>query len=80
MSFTSFLDKSRGQYFRRVWGGPDPLFPPSGTPMAISDVFEVKNKDKMAAELNTVDLIARRNISFNFLDHLLPTLHFIADD
>ena len=47
---------------------------------AISDVFEVKNKDKMAAELNTVALIARRNILFNFLDHLLPTLHFIADD
>eukprot|EP00795_Rhopilema_esculentum_P005760 gene5760-11035_t len=48
--------------------------------LAISDVFEVKSKDKMAAELNTVALIARRNISFNFLDHLLPTLHFIADD
>lgn len=27
MIFTSFLDKSRGPYLRKV-GGPDPLFPP----------------------------------------------------
>ena len=34
----------------------------------------------MVAELNKVALIARRNISLYFLDYLLPTLHFIADD
>ena len=32
------------------------------------------------AELNTVALIARKNISFNVLDQLLSTLHYIADD
>ena len=30
------------------------------------------------AELNTVDLIARRNIPFNCVNYLLPTLKFIA--
>ena len=32
------------------------------------------------AKLNTVALIARKNISFNVLDQLLSTLHYIADD
>ena len=32
------------------------------------------------AELNTVALIATKNISFNVLDKLLSTLHYIADD
>lgn len=34
----------------------------------------------MKAELNVVALIARKNISFNFLDSLVATLHGIADD
>ncbi|CAK8686675.1 unnamed protein product [Clavelina lepadiformis] len=32
------------------------------------------------AELNTVALIARRNISFNFMSYMVPTLKHIASD
>ena len=42
--------------------------------------MEINNFDKVKAELNSVALIARRNVSFNFLDHLMETLHSIADD
>ena len=31
-------------------------------------------------ELKTVALMARRNVPLRFLDHLLETLHFVADD
>jgi hypothetical protein len=40
----------------------------------------VRNHNTVKAELNVVALIARKNISFNFLDSLLETLHGIADD
>ena len=32
------------------------------------------------AELNTVALIARRNMPFNFLQYLIPTLKHVASD
>ena len=35
----------------------------------------VKDYDTVKAELNVVELIAKRNISFNFLDSLPETLH-----
>ena len=34
----------------------------------------------MKVELNTVALMARGNVPLRFLDHLLETLHFVADD
>ena len=40
----------------------------------------VTNHNTVKAELNVVVLIARKNISFNFMDSLLETLHEIADD
>ena len=40
----------------------------------------VTNLSTIKAELNVVALIARKNISFNFLDSLLETLRGIADD
>lgn len=46
----------------------------------IGTFFETKNFGKMKAELNAVALIARRNLSLNLMDHLVDTLHFIADD
>lgn len=39
-----------------------------------------KNSATVKAELNVVALIARKNISLNFLDSLVNTLHGIADD
>ena len=41
---------------------------------------ESLNRNKVKAELNTVALMARKNIPLRFLDHLLETLHFVADD
>lgn len=38
------------------------------------------NVSTIKAELNTVALIARKNIPFNVLDQLTATLHHIADD
>ena len=40
----------------------------------ITDVNPIK------AELNVVALIARRNVSFSFVTHLLEMLHFVAND
>ena len=41
---------------------------------------ESLNRNKVKAELNTVALMARRSEPLRFLDHLLETLHFVADD
>jgi len=41
---------------------------------------ESLNRNKVKAELNTVALMARRSVPLRFLDHLLETLHFVADD
>ena len=47
-----------------------------------SQVFEkfFKSDDCIKAELNTVALVARRNISFHFVPHLLSTLKYSATD
>eukprot|EP00795_Rhopilema_esculentum_P001760 gene1760-16243_t len=50
------------------------------TNKSLNTFFEVKNDDKIKAELSTVALIARRNLPLNFLDHLMETLNFVADD
>ena len=50
------------------------------TNKSLNTFFEVKNADRIKAELNTVALIARRNLPLNFLDHLMETLHFVAGD
>ena len=42
--------------------------------------FTMTNASTIKAELNTVALIARKNIPFNALDQLMETLHHIADD
>ena len=39
-----------------------------------------KESPMIKAELNVVALIAQKNVSFNFLDSLLQTLHGIAED
>ena len=35
---------------------------------------------KIKAELNTVALITRKNVSSNFLDSLMETLHYFASE
>ena len=47
---------------------------------SMTSFTNVRDPDTVKAELNVVALIARKNISFNFLDSLLETLHGIADD
>eukprot|EP00112_Aurelia_sp_Birch-Aquarium-sp1_P014236 Seg306.6 transcript_id=Seg306.6/GoldUCD/mRNA.D3Y31 product="Zinc finger protein 862" protein_id=Seg306.6/GoldUCD/D3Y31 len=42
--------------------------------------IEVSSYPKIKAELNAVALVARKNLSFNFLDQLIETLHFVAND
>ena len=41
---------------------------------------ESLNRNKVKAELNTVALTARSNVPLRFLDHLLETLYFLADE
>ncbi len=40
----------------------------------------IKSRKNDQADLDVVFLIARKNVSFNFLDSLLQTLRGIADD
>ena len=47
---------------------------------SLTAFMEINNFHKVKAELNTVALIARRNVSFNLLDHLMETLHSIANN
>ena len=46
----------------------------------MSSFVAVRDSSTIKAELNFVALIARKNISFNFLDSLVSTLHGIAND
>uniref|UniRef100_UPI00358E6B22 uncharacterized protein isoform X4 n=1 Tax=Myxine glutinosa TaxID=7769 RepID=UPI00358E6B22 len=46
----------------------------------ISSFAVTRDSTTVKAELNVVALIARKNISLNFLDSLVATLHGIADD
>ncbi|CAM1331742.1 Uncharacterised protein r2_g4065 [Pycnogonum litorale] len=46
----------------------------------MSSFVMVRDSSTIKAELNVVALIARKNISFNFLDSLVSTLHGIAND
>lgn len=47
---------------------------------SLSSFIATRDSATIRAELNVVALIARKNISFNFLDSLVATLHGIADD
>lgn len=42
--------------------------------------FTMTHASTIKAELNTVALIARKNIPFNVLDQLMETSHHVADD
>ncbi|KAK3891156.1 hypothetical protein Pcinc_004946 [Petrolisthes cinctipes] len=46
----------------------------------LSSFAVTRDSTTVKAELNVVALIARKNISLNFLDSLVATLHGIADD
>ena len=50
------------------------------TNQPVSNFVQVASFPQIKAELNAVALIARRNLSFSFLDHLTKTVHFVADD
>ena len=41
---------------------------------------ESKDEKRIKAELNVVAMVARKNLSFNCLDDMVSTLHFVADD
>ena len=50
-----------------------------GNPMMTTFVSS-KDFTRIKAELNTVALVVRKNISFNSLDEFIAMMHFIADD
>ena len=41
---------------------------------------ELKDDSRITAELNVVAMIVRKNVSFNSLDEIISTFHFVADD
>ena len=46
----------------------------------VTTFVAVSSYPRIKAELNTVALLARKNLSFKFLDQLMETLHFVAND
>ncbi|KAK4319067.1 hypothetical protein Pmani_009961 [Petrolisthes manimaculis] len=46
----------------------------------MTSFVESKDESRIKAELNVVAMIVRKNLSFNCLDDIVNTLHFVADD
>jgi len=50
------------------------------TTRPVTEFIAVSSYSRIKAELNTVALVARKTLSFQFLDQLMETLHFVAND
>ena len=46
------------------------------TTRPVTEFIAGSSYQRIIAELNTVALVARKNLSFKFLDQLMETLHF----
>ena len=50
------------------------------TTRPVTDFIAISLYPRIKAELSTVASVARKNLSFKFLDQLMETLHFVAND